>query len=383
MSRKVRPLVQFDTSYYKSRTAALGLWALDVNWFQTEFHKMVNETFAHPSDDVTFHSLVATHGIFTEKFFHKAIRERVIRRFADAQIDLREFQELLSSASSSVRGYKHEWSLYGKWDAISRIIDHIFRQTAHRAFSNSQTYRQVTTWLEEFKIPRTCALCGEEFKVIDLPEWVYFGSNGFQNCCFQCPLESPTKRELITLIPSFVETCGFVPTSTAGPINHAFTSRLPADRWPKALLAYLKMGGLEHIKRKFGSWFEALAETGTLPDGVLATARGIRCMAGDGHVCHSLDEQRIDNWLLAHGLPHEREPRYPAHSTLNPTGRRRADWRVQDTFIEYFGLLGDADYEKKMAEKILLARHCEIDLITIHPSDLESLDQRLRCLLSE
>ncbi len=106
-------------------------------------------------------------------------------------------------------------------------------------------------------------------------------------------------------------------------------------------------------------------------------------MAGDGHVCHSLDEQRIDNWLLAHGLPHEREPRYPAHSTLNPTGRRRADWRVQDTFIEYFGLLGDADYEKKMAEKILLARHCEIDLITIHPSDLESLDQRLRCLLSE
>jgi len=303
MSRKVRSFVQFDTSYYKSRTAAHGLWAIDVNWCETEFHKTVSETFADPSNDVTFHSLVKAHGIFSEKFFHKAIRERVIRQYADAQIDLREFQELLSSASSLVRGYKHEWPLYSKWDAIDRIIDHIFRQIAHRAFSKSQTHNGVTAWREDFKIPRTCALCGKEFRVIDLPEWVYFGSNGFQYCCFQYPLEFPRKRELITLIPSFVETCGFVPASTAGPINHAFTSRLSADRWPRALLAYVKMGGIEHVNRKFGSWFETLAATGALPDGVLATARGIRCMAADGHVCHSLDEQRIDNWLLGHGLP--------------------------------------------------------------------------------
>lgn len=382
MPRKTRPLVSFDTSYYRSRTLSHGVWAIDLNWLHTEFHKMVNEAFADPSDGATFHSLVAAHGVFTEKFFHKAIRERVIDQFAKIQIDLHEFQELLSSASSSVRGYEHKWHLYSKWDAIDRIIDHIFRQTAHRAFSNSPTHNRVTTWVEEFKMPRLCALCGREFKVIDLPEWVYFGSNGFQGCCFQCPVETPRKSELTKLIPSFVESCGFVPASSAGPISHAFTSRLSTDRWPKALLAYVKMGGIDHVNRKLGSWFEALAETGALPDGVLATARGIRCVTRDGHVCHSLDEQRIDNWLMAHGLPHEREPRYPPHQTLNPTGRRRADWRVQDSFVEYFGLIGDPSYEKKMSEKVLLARYCEIDLITIHPSDLESLDQRLRCLLS-
>ncbi len=382
MSRKVRPLVQFDTSYYRSRTLYHGIWAIDLNWLHTEFHKMVNEAFADPSDTETFHLLVTAHGVFTEKFFHKAVRERVIGQFAKIQIDLGEFQELLSSASSSVRGYEHEWPLYNKWDAIYRIIDHIFRQTAHRAFNDSQTQNRVTSWVEEFKIPRLCALCGGEFRVIDLPEWVYFGSNGFQQCCFQCPVETPRKRELAKLIPSFVEACGFVPSSSAGPINHAFTSRLSTDRWSKTLLAYVKMGGIDHVNGKFGSWFEALAETGALPAGVLATARGVRCLAGDGHVCHSLDEQRIDNWLMAQGLPHEREPRYPTHPSLNPTGRRCADWRVQDTFIEYFGLIGDPCYEKKMGEKILLARHCGIDLITIHPSDLESLDQRLRCLLS-
>ncbi len=136
------------------------------------------------------------------------------------------------------------------------------------------------------------------------------------------------------------------------------------------------------MKRKFGSWFKALAETGILPDGVLITARGIRCLAQDGHVCHSLAEQQIDDWLFAQGLPHEREPSYPAHSTLNPTGRRRADWKVQNTFIEYFGLIGDSKYEEKMEEKIFLARYCNIDLITIYPSDIENLDQRLGHLSS-
>jgi len=76
------------------------------------------------------------------------------------------------------------------------------------------------------------------------------------------------------------------------------------------------MGGIEHVKKKFGSWFKALAETGALPDGVLTTARGMRCLAQDGHMCHSLDEQRIDDWLSVHHLAHEREPIYPHHTSL-------------------------------------------------------------------
>ena len=275
-----------------------------------------------------------------------------------------------------------EYRIYRESDAIYRIIDSIFDQTALHALSEPPVYRQLETWFEVFRQPRTCTLCGNEFRVIDLPGWMYFGSNGFTLCCFQCPIVgTPRKRELFGLIPSFVDACGFIPNASASPINHAFTSRLSTDQWPKVFRAYADIGGTDHVKKKFGSWFEALARTGALPDGVLATARGIRCLAQDGHVCHSLDEQRIDDWLSTHGLPHEREPRYPAHPILNPTGRRRADWKVLNTFIEYFGLIGEPDYDKKMAEKILLAQHCHIDLIAIYPSDLEYLHKRLQCLL--
>ena len=141
------------------------------------------------------------------------------------------------------------------------------------------------------------------------------------------------------------------------------------------------MGGIDHVKKKFNSWFEALAKTKALPNGVLVTKRGVRCMANDGHECHSLDEQRIDNWLCAHDLSHEREPYYPIHPILNPKGSRRADWKVGDTFIEYFGLIGDKNYEKKMDEKILLAAHSKLKLISILPSDIEKLDSCFQHLL--
>jgi len=161
-----------------------------------------------------------------------------------------------------------------------------------------------------------------------------------------------------------------------------FTSRLPADKWNEVFISYGKMGGVEHVKAKYKSWFKGLAETGALPNGVLATARGVRCLAKDGHVCHSLDEQRIDNWLNNHNLKHEREPIYPSHPDLNPTGRRKGDWKVNGTFIEYFGLVGDKDYERKMDEKILLAGYSKINLIAIYPTDLDALDIRLQSLLT-
>ena len=103
MPRKARPLVEFSTSYYKYPTVSPGLWVMEpsefespkwerrtrdewltetAKWFHTDFHKMVSETFSDPFDDQIFRSLLSEHGIFTEKFFHKAIRERVTRQFA-------------------------------------------------------------------------------------------------------------------------------------------------------------------------------------------------------------------------------------------------------------------------------------------------------------
>jgi hypothetical protein len=142
------------------------------------------------------------------------------------------------------------------------------------------------------------------------------------------------------------------------------------------------MGGIDNVKAKWSSWFAALASSGALPDGVIATSRGVRCLAKDGHECHSLDEQRIDDWLEAHNIAHEREPVYPKHSVLNPGGRRRADWRVGDIFIEYFGLTGEKAYDVKTDEKIMLSKQLGITMFPIYPSDMVSLDQLLTPLLS-
>ena len=392
-------LVQFNSDYYKYPVSiSRGYWGRypiesglsksDIEsrsqWLtavagysKTDFHRIVNEKFSHPSDVELLRSLIQLHGIYVGKFFHRSIRLQVMRQFTSANIDLRQFQNLFSLAY----GYNSNL-IRNTSDAVFWIVDHILQQLFLDVLFDTIIYTQLTSWFEEFAKLKICALCGNEFRVVDLPDWIYFGSNGCKTCCFQCPIvETPKKEELTSLIPEFVRSCGFIPNSDAGPINYSFTSRLSADRWKEVFINYGKMGGVEHVKTKYRSWFKGLAETGALPNGVLATARGVRCLAKDGHVCHSLDEQRIDDWLNDHDLKHEREPIYPHHPELNPTGLRRGDWKVNDTFIEYFGLVGDKDYEKKMDEKILLAEHSKINLIDIYPSDLETLDQRLRSLL--
>lgn len=330
------------------------------------------ERFSDPADDATMRSLLANHAVFAERFFDRAVHERIARRFGEARIGLEEFQRLLSEA------WGGECRLYDTWEAIWRIQEHLYEQTLMRAINEAEVYHRLEAWFEQSSVPRNCVLCGNPFKLVDLPDWIYFGSNGYRSCCFQCRIvQAPLKGELKSLVPTFVQVCGFIPNSDASPINYAFTSRLPDDRWAEVFLAYAKMGGVEHVKKRYGSWFRALAETSALPHSVLVTARGIRCLAQDGHICHSLDEQRVDDWLFGHGFRHEREPAYPVHPSLNPQGHRRADWSVLDTFIEYFGLVGDSDYEKKMDEKIALAEHLRIRMIALYPSDIETLDQAL------
>ncbi|MEA2006447.1 MAG: hypothetical protein U9O50_09365 [Acidobacteriota bacterium] len=390
---KTKSLVQFNVSYYKypnniHRYPILsgldryqmehrGKWLKEVSRYShSRFHEMVSDSFADASDDDLLLSILSKHGIFAESFFQRSIRERVARRFGEVGIELQEFCDLLWEAW----GFETN-VIRNEYDAIHRIVDHLYEQALSRAISDSHTHTQIEVWFKKFEQPKRCSLCNRTFRMIDLPYWIYFGSNGCQDFCFNCPIMmSPKKGELMSLIPAFVEACGFIPNSDANPINYAFTSRLSPDGKINTFLAYAKMGGIEHVKKKFGSWFKALAETGALPNGVLLTARGVRCLAQDGHVCHSLDEQYIDNWLSAQGIPHEREPSYPAHPKLNPNGRRCADWRVGDSFVEYFGLIGDPKYEKKIDEKILLAQCFRVNLIALYPSDLGRLDSVLRAL---
>ena len=258
------------------------------------------------------------------------------------------------------------------------ITDYIFKASVLALCEEASVLKLVNDWLEQNQEIRKCEICDKEYRVTDLPHWIYFGSAGFKNCCFTCPImERPRKAVLLNRIPEFVEHCGFIPTSNAGPLSYAFTSRLSEERWSSVFRSWASFGGPDHVRKKCGTWFLGLAESGVLPSGTLPTFRGVRCIAEDGHQCASMDEQFIDNWLTRHQIQHSREPTYPFHPTLNQSGRRRADWAVGDVFIEYFGLSGDPTYDEKAEQKIALAAVSGIRLIQVFPSDLSHLEKKL------
>jgi len=103
-------------------------------------------------------------------------------------------------------------------------------------------------------------------------------------------------------------------------------------------------------------------------------------MAEDGHECRSLAEKLIDDWLYKNGLAHVTEPFYPVDAVLNPNGLMRADWQVEDFFIEYFGLVGLEDYEEKMKVKRRICEKHGIRLVAIMQEDLPNLNTKLQCL---
>lgn len=124
----------------------------------------------------------------------------------------------------------------------------------------------------------------------------------------------------------------------------------------------------ESVKKEYGSWLAALIALGVLPDGSHKGVFGIRTLAQDGHVCNSLAEKTIDDWLAENGFEHSKEPRYP-------DSLMRADFEVGGVLIEYFGLIGKPEYDKKVKLKRALAKKHGIRLVEVHPKDMESWDR--------
>lgn len=395
----MQPLITFNAPYYKYPTSICrgywGRYALDIDltaearkrrgeWLTnvhrlsaTPFHDHVSSRYSQATDNSLFLDIMQKHGIFAEKIFHRALRNRVLGEMIADPKEHGNLKILLDTAW----GYQ---TAFGRkvTEDVFFIVDHIFEQHLFRAINDQDNYEILAEWYSQHFQPRQCTVCGSSYRLIDLPDWLYAASNGTHICCMQCRIvERPSKNALLPYLRQFVNACGFIPSAAATPLNYSFTSRLSPEQWPAVFAAYGKMGGVDHVKAKWHSWFKALASSGVLPDGVMTTSRGIKCLAQDGHECHSLDEQQIDNWLTDHSIEHEREPIYPAHPILNPSGKRRSDWRVGDIYIEYFGLTGEKTYDNKTDEKIMLVKQLGLTMLPIYPSDMVRLDKLLWCLL--
>lgn len=118
----------------------------------------------------------------------------------------------------------------------------------------------------------------------------------------------------------------------------------------------------------FSSWNAAITAAGLRPHRSHdhQMYRRTRTKARDGHLCDSISEAIIDNWLHKNSIPHIRDAKYP-------TTKHKADWAIQNgkVFIEYFGLAQDSPrYDKAVKLKQQICKKNRIKLIEIYPSDL-------------
>jgi hypothetical protein len=93
-----------------------------------------------------------------------------------------------------------------------------------------------------------------------------------------------------------------------------------------------------------------------------------QCIANDGHVCLSIAEKTIDDLLSGLGIEHQREVPYP-------NSNHRFDFVIGDLYIEYFGLIGDADYEARVKAKIASCKMLGIKLLPVYPKDLLDVEK--------
>jgi len=120
----------------------------------------------------------------------------------------------------------------------------------------------------------------------------------------------------------------------------------------------------------FGSWNNAVLAAGFTPNRSHDNRMYKRANAKaiDGHLCDSISELLIDNWLYKNNISHERDAYYPGT-------HHKADWKIpienRKIFVEYFGLANDSPrYDRAVKEKRELCNKHKISLISIYPNDL-------------
>jgi hypothetical protein len=225
-------------------------------------------------------------------------------------------------------------------------------------------------------VVRKCAGCGHKFRSNSLPGNI--SPHGDRKFCAACLYKAfvadgdhlATRDGVSAWIVEMVEALQRIPTQ--GIITSAAGELPPAEdaRTPSIVKLLIHKPAVECVRNYFGTWFQALIATGVIEASGMRMARGTRCLADDGHVCHSIGEKTIDDLLHSAGIEHEREPKYPE-------GKFRADFKVGETLVEFFGLAGNEEYDAKSEVKRDIAARNAIPLIEVFPRDLANLT-RLR-----
>lgn len=167
---------------------------------------------------------------------------------------------------------------------------------------------------------KTCPLCNCEFLEDSLPYplMVRFGIDGLEFCapCLATRVMQNTgakdasKESCLTYIRELTDALQRIPPQGFGTGSDDFLNFDKDERF-KVLCLLGNKPSDKRVAELFGSWFHALVKSGVLDEDAQKMARGIRCLAKDGHCCLSLGEKTIDDALFSLGISHEKEPKYP------------------------------------------------------------------------
>ena len=191
---------------------------------------------------------------------------------------------------------------------------------------------------------RTCLNCGKSFIRRD------------RYCSKSCGMEAlqklytVTAEEILVDIKAFYRRNGRIPLKLE--YKHSKAARL-----------------------RFGTWNKAVIAAGLNPNPVLFAKKYV---ANDKHVCDSLSEKIIDDWLFARKILHKTNVPYAGT-------KMTADFEVNGTLIEFFGLRGHLkSYDRLADKKERLFKDNGLKVISLYPNDLfpkNCLNARLKSLL--
>lgn len=233
------------------------------------------------------------------------------------------------------------------------------------------------TWYSKMSSEQICPVCNKKhtwFKKGNQHEIGTFGIPWkYVEICIKCanaaiinPSPKCTIDESVIHFKRVAEILGSIPDKNGYIFNQAQSLESAIEALKNVKNIHSTRDMIQHC----GSWFKLLVASGILPDGTRKTHFGTMVIAKDGCQCLSLAEKDIDDKLFAHGIFHVKEPHYPDSNF-------RADWKIlidgKDVFVEFFGLHGDKNYNKRMKEKLEFAAAKNVEIIAFLPSDMSSL----------
>jgi hypothetical protein len=304
-----------------------------------------------------------------------------------------EHDELLMKL---IAEYKWYWASFVKDRVLEitdkkKVEDWKDRRTGERVWYNeirrfAQARAKQQGFLEDLDDPslKPCEVCGEDFVEDAHPTAIIREFEGPKNVRF-CPkcrepnfVEEGDAVDIDRFLIEFSKALGKVPSKSE--LKNWYVTLSEVDKESRVSLMKLwkhPIPRVSQVEQEYDSWFEALVDSGVLSSGAQETKFGTRCLAEDGHVCLSIGEKVIDDFLYDRGIEHEKEPDYPEQDY-------RADFRVGNVLIEFFGLEGRDEYDTKTEEKKRICEEQNIDLIELYSDDIsdqQALKEKLSAIL--